>query len=340
MSSLKTGKCIMSNKSKKRDGGNPFGFNSMAGTGCGGIGNTLGLFFTIAFLLSSVVTLFAGQDTIFSKPLKVGFSARVFPNVDQGDARVAMELWTRELARGLGFRTQPQTVIFQKPSDLLKAVNNGEMTVVTLPATEYLQIKDKALMTPAIVEASNDGLSRRFVLIVRSDSGIRSLVGLRGKPILIPSSTKQSASHLWLDILLLRSGVGERNSFFSEVKESTASQSIMGVFFKKADAAIVSRTALEMSKSLNAQISKRINVIAESKSLIGDITCIPSSNDNRMKRAVETAALHLHETATGKQMFTLFQVERTIPFKQEYLDGLIELLREKERLSAKTGKRR
>jgi phosphonate transport system substrate-binding protein len=251
-----------------------------------------------------------------------------------------MELWTRELARGLGFKTQPQTIIFQRPSDLLEAVNKGEMTVVTLPAMEYLQIKDKALMTPAIVEASNEGLSRRFVLIVRSDSGIRSLAGLRGKPILIPSSTRYSASHLWLDVQLFKAGLEDRNSFFREVKESTASQSIMGVFFKKADAAIVSRTALETSKSLNAQISNRITIIAESKSLIGDITCIPSSNDDRMKHAVENAALHLHESATGRQMFTLFQVERTIPFKQIYLDGLIELIRERDRLAAKAGKGR
>jgi ABC-type phosphate/phosphonate transport system substrate-binding protein len=330
----------MGNKSRKRNSKSPAGSIRPAGTGFCSIRNTKGLFLTIAFLLGFVTAIFAGQDSIYTNTLKVGFSARVFPNVEQRDARVAMELWTRELARGLGFKTQPQTIIFQRPSDLLAAVNKGEMTVVTLPAMEYLQIKDKALMTPAIVEASNEGLSRRFVLIVRSDSGINSLAGLRGKPILIPSSTKYSASHLWLDVQLFKAGLEDRNSFFREVKESTASQSIMGVFFKKADAAIVSRTALETSKSLNAQISNRMTIIAESKSLIGDITCIPSSNDDRMKHAVENAALHLHESATGRQMFTLFQVERTIPFKQIYLDGLIELIRERDRLAAKTGKKR
>jgi ABC-type phosphate/phosphonate transport system substrate-binding protein len=330
----------MSNKSRNKNSKSPIGSNRPAGTGIGRIGCLLGFLFAIVFLLNPAVTIFAGQDSMYTNTLKVGFSARVFPNVDQRDAKVAMELWTRELARGLGFRTQPQTVIFQRPADLLEAVNNGEMTVVTLPATEYLQIKDKAQMAPAIVEASNEGLSRRFVLIVSSDSGIRAMAGLRGKSLSIPSSTKYSASHLWLDVQLFKAGLEDRNSFFREVKESPAFQSIMGVFFKKADAAIVSRTALETSKSLNAQIANRITIIAESKSLIGDITCIPSSNDDRMKRAIENAALHLHESATGRQMFTLFQVERTIPFKQIYLDGLIELIRERDRLVAKTGKRR
>jgi ABC-type phosphate/phosphonate transport system substrate-binding protein len=294
----------------------------------------------VAILLMPATLISAGHEMRIPTHLRVGFSARVFPNVDQRDAKIAMELWTREFARSLGYSVEPQTIIFQKPTELMEVVNKGEMTVVTLPATEYLQIRDRVRMTPVIVEASNEGLSRRFVLIVRNDSGIKSLAGLRGKPIFIPSSTKYSASHLWLDVLLLKAGFGERTSFFREVKESAASQSIMGVFFKKADAAIVSRAALETSKSLNTQISNQITIIAESKSLIGDITCIPASVDERMKSAIENAALHLHETPTGKQMFTLFQIERTTLFKQAYMDGLMELIREKERLSTKTGKRR
>jgi ABC-type phosphate/phosphonate transport system substrate-binding protein len=293
-----------------------------------------------AILLIPALLHSAEQEMKAPKSLRVGFSARVFPNVDQRDAKVAMELWTRELARGLGFRTQPQTTIFQRPAELMEAVNNGEMTVVTLPATEYLQIRSRVMMTPVIVEASNEGLSRRFQLIVRSNSGIRTVADLSGKSILIPLSTRHSASHLWLDVLLIKAGVGDRNSFFREVKESSASQSIMGVFFKRADAAIVSRAALETSKSLNAQVTSQISVIAESKNLIGDVTCVPASVDEKMKSSIENAALHLHETPTGKQMFTLFQIERTTLFKQAYMDGLIELIREKERLPAKTGKRR
>ncbi len=293
------------------------------------------LFVLCAVLLISPTALFGEQE-----PLRVGFSARVFPSVDKRDARVAMELWTRELARGMGFKTQPRTIIFQRPSELLEAVNKGDMTVVTLPATEYLQIRDRASMTPVIVEASNEGFSRRFQLIVRRDSGIRSLADLRGKSILIPSSVRYSASHLWLDVLLLRSGSGERSAYFRAVKESNASQSIMGVFFRKADAAVVSRAALETSRSLNAQVANQISIIAESKNLIGDVTCVPLSIDAGMKRSIENAALHLHETATGKQMFTLFQIERTTLYRPAYMDGLIELIREKERLSAKADKRR
>lgn len=284
--------------------------------------------------------LSAGQEAKNAKPLRVGFSAKVFPNVDQRDAKIAMELWTKELARSMGLQIEPQTIIFQRPSELLEAVNKGEMTVVTLPATEYLLMKERVRMTPALVEASNEGLSRRFQLIVRKDSGIRSLAALRGKTIFIPSSARFNISHVWLDVILLKEGLGNRNSHFREVKESAASQAIMGVFFRKADAAIVSRPALETSKTLNAQLGREFIILAESKNLIGDVTCIPSAIDDKMKLTIEYAALHLQETATGRQMFTLFQVERTVPFQQAYMDGLLELLRERDRLAAKTNRKR
>jgi ABC-type phosphate/phosphonate transport system substrate-binding protein len=295
---------------------------------------------SVLALLQHPTDLFA-EIANLPKVVRMGFSSRVFPDVDQRDAQVAMELWTRELARSMGIRTSLQTVIFNKPAELLNAVKRGELIVVVLPAIEYLQIRDKTLLSPSIVAANYAGNSRQFLLIVRRDSGIRSVADLRGKSILLPSSTKHEASHIWLDVLLMRDGKSDRINFFRQIKESTtSSQSIMGIFFKQADAAIVSRGALETSRALNSQVGSQLLIISESKSFLGDLTCIPSSVGENLRHSIENASLHLHETTVGKQIFTLFQIDRTIPFQPSYLEGLIELLRERDRLMAKRGKRR
>jgi ABC-type phosphate/phosphonate transport system substrate-binding protein len=291
-------------------------------------------------LLQNPACIFA-ETVDLPKVVRAGFSSRVFPDVDQREVQVAMELWTRELARSMGIRNQFQTIIFKKPAELLNAVKRGELIVVTLPAMEYLQIKDKTLLSPSIVSAKYAGNSLQYLLIVHRASGIRSVADLRGKSISLPSSTKHEASHIWLDVLLMRDGKSDRSNFFRQVKESaTSSQSIMGVFFKQSDAAIVSRGALETSRALNSQVGSQLLIISESKSLLGDLTCIPSSVGENLRHSIENAALHLHETTVGKQMFTLFQIDRTIPFQPSYFDGLIELLRERDRLMAKRGKRR
>lgn len=292
-----------------------------------------------ALLLITIVILLFGDTqpasaNQFEDPgtaLRVGFSSRVFPDVDQRDAKVAMELWTHELARRMGIKTPPVTTIYRNSTDLIDAIRKGDLTVFTLPAIEYLQIRDKVPMNPIIVAAANAGKARQYTLIVRKDSGIRSVSDLKDKVLLVPSATKYEASHIWLHVLLLRELHREQPGFFRQVREcSAASQSVMGVFFGKADAAIVSHGALDANKVLNPQIGKQLMVIAESKPLHGDITCVPTSISENLRRTIENAALHLHETASGKQMFTLFQIERVIPFNPSYLSGLQELLQEQK----------
>jgi ABC-type phosphate/phosphonate transport system substrate-binding protein len=150
------------------------------------------------------------------------------------------------------------------------------------------------------------------------------------------SSSKHELSHIWLDVLLMKAGYPDHTRFFRQRKESvSASQAIMGVFFKHSDAALVSRTALETSKALNPQVDKQLKVIAESKGLHGDISCIPTMLDDKMRHSLENTALHLHETTAGKQIFTMFQLDRVIPFNPAYLEGTVELLRERDRLLAR-----
>jgi len=283
----------------------------------------------------------AELDNVIPKVVRVGFSTRILSDIDPRDAQAAMELWTKELGRSMGIKTQPQTVIFRNTADLLEAVKKRELTIVSLTAIDYLKIHDEVGLTPSVVSKSNAGTARQFVLITRRDSGIRIFNDLRGRTILLLSPKKQEVSHIWLDVLLMREGKRDRASFFRQVKESpSASQAIMAVFFRQADAAIVSRGALEASKTLNPQIGSQLSVVAESKPLMGDITCIPITVDEKLKRSIVYAAMHLHESTVGKQIFTLFHIDRTILFQPSYLDGISELLREHAYLKTKTAKRK
>ncbi|MDD2337367.1 MAG: PhnD/SsuA/transferrin family substrate-binding protein [Geobacteraceae bacterium] len=292
-------------------------------------------------LLGPVPFVFAGQWDGLPTTLRVGFSSRVFADVDQRDAQVAMELWSRELALGMGITTTPVTVIYKNSADLLEAVKRGDLAIVTLPAVEFLQIRDRAPMTPVIVAANNFGNAREYSLIVRRDSGIKSIADLRGKTIVLPSFIKNEASHIWLHVLLMREVKHDCTLFSRQTRESPASsKSILKVFFKQADAAIVSHGALATSNVLNPQIGRELAVITESKPLHGDITCVPNMQSDKLKLSIINSALHLHETTTGRQIFTLFQVERVIPYQPSYLQGLIALLNEQEKLKSNPAKRR
>jgi phosphonate transport system substrate-binding protein len=299
-------------------------------------------FLWLALLCIPCLPLSASADRNDGTPptLRVGISSQVFPDLDHNDVRIAMSLWTREVARRVGVECQPQPVIFNTSTDLLNAVKKGELTLASLSALEYLQIHDRAPMTPLIVSSRNNGKGQRFVLITHCSSGIRTVKELNGKTIIIPP-TKNRASHLWLDVLLLGEGKRERNAFFRQVREGEkASQAITNIFFRQADAAVVSRDALETSKTLNPQIGSKVSVIAESDYLLDGVTCVPHQVGAKLRADIENAALHLHENTAGKQILTLFQMERTTLFHPSQLAGVEGLLRERDRLLARLTKKR
>ncbi len=295
----------------------------------------------ILFLAVYSSTAFAEQHKDIPEVLKVGFSSRVFTETDTRDARVAMELWARELSKTMGLETTPKTLIFSDIQDLRSALTREDLTIVTLSAVEYLSIRDSVKLRPIIVASNCRGRARDQLLLVRKASDIRSIQGLRNKTISLLPPGKHESSHIWLDVLLLRSGIRQAAGHFRKIQESaTASQAIMSLFFGKVDAAIVSRGAFETAKALNPQLGLRLTVMDESKSLIGDITCIPSSISNSFGQTIENAAMNLHKSTTGRQIFTLFQIDRVIPFQPSYLEGLEELLLERDKLMATRAKKR
>jgi ABC-type phosphate/phosphonate transport system substrate-binding protein len=284
--------------------------------------------------------VFAEPTGISDSVFTVGFASGIFPDADQSDVQAAMQLWTKQLALGMGIKSAPHTIIYTGAEELTAAVNRGELTIVSLPALDYLHIRRTARMSPALVSYSNSGNKRRFLLVTRRDSGIRSVRHLRNRSLLLPSRKKYSAGHIWLDVLLLREGLPDNGSFYRQTKESaTSSQALMAVFFKRYDAAVITRGALETGATLNPQLRDQLTIIAESDILLGDITCIPDNVAPGLRRAIENAAEHLHESAVGKQIFTLFQMDRAIPFQPSHLAGLEALLRERDRLKARAAKK-
>ena len=280
-------------------------------------------------------------EKVLPKVVRVGFSNRILADADPRDAQAAMELWTKEMSRFMGVKTAPQTVIFRNTGDMLEALNKGQLSIVSLTAVEYLKLRNEIGLTPSVIGLSAMGKEREFLLIAHRDSGIRSVADLRGKTITLLSATKQEVSHIWLDVLLMREGKRDRSSFFRQVKEANSpSQAIIAVFFRKSDAAIISRGAFEISKVLNPQVGSQLVVVAESKSLMGDFTCIPKTVNEKFRESIEYAALHLHERPVGKQILTMFHIEKVVPFHSYYLDGIVELLREREKLATKLGKKK
>lgn len=274
------------------------------------------------------------------KVLHVAFSSRTFPGVELSDAQIAMELWARELSRNAGI-PKARVTIFNDVNEIREAVRHGNIHMVTMPPVEFLKYRRELKIVPAYVAANKSGKDMENLIVVRRDSGMQTVRDLRGRTLAMASASHHGASLIWLNVLSMREGAGQATGFFRRLHETkNASQAVIGVFFRKFDGALVTRASLEACSSVNPQLDRELAVIAKSDSLVGDISCLPVNIGEKLRIAIDTAALTLHEKTVGRQMATLFQVNRVAPFKPSYLSGLEELLRERDRLAVSQRKKR
>jgi ABC-type phosphate/phosphonate transport system substrate-binding protein len=110
-----------------------------------------------------------------------------------------------------------------------------------------------------------------------------------------------SPGHLWLDVLLMKAAARGPDSFFSQVRElPKVSQTIMGVFFRQADAAIVTRAGLDTSRQLNPQMETQLTVVAESGNLSDSVTCLIPATPEKFRNSLYRAIMDLNESKAGK----------------------------------------
>jgi phosphonate transport system substrate-binding protein len=85
------------------------------------------------------------------------------------------------------------------------------------------------------------------------------------------------------------------------------SRTVLPVFFRQADASVVTSDVFEISCELNPQLKKDLQVLAISPEVVpaGFFFRTGYASDARDK--LEAAMLSLHETPAGQQVLTMFQ---------------------------------
>jgi ABC-type phosphate/phosphonate transport system substrate-binding protein len=275
------------------------------------------------------------------KVLRSGFPSKIIADVDPRDAQATLELLTTQISRNIGLNTTSKVMLYPDVKSIIEAVRRDELELISIPSIDYLRLRDRSFLIPAFVPLHTDGTGIRFALITRNDSGIRSVSDLKGKTVLGISANKMEIGHVWLEQLLLKEGKESPALFFRHFKETNKySQAIMGVFFRQADAALVTKAAMDSAKMLNPQVDRQLRVIAESRELSDGVTCFPAKLSEKMRRNLMIGIMKINDNPSGKQLLTILQSSGIAPFKPSHLSGLEELLKEQSLLKARLAKKR
>lgn len=268
----------------------------------------------------------------------VGFSISAFLDVDKDRAQSITGLWTSLVARKWG--GSASTRVCSSLSELEKEIRSKKIDLVVLLSAEYLELKGKVPLEPLFVSAKEEDIYDRLILVVRRDSGTRSLSDLKGKTLIQQKGLYADGRNLWLDTLLMRKGVKDPERFFSKAREVLKPlTAILPVFFRKEDACVVTLRSLQVMAELNPQLSRELLVLEESPPRPSCVLAARKGLTARHRETLQEVLGTLDQSAQGKQLLTLFRMNRLVPFQPEYLVPLEGLFREHRDLKIRLAKR-
>jgi phosphonate transport system substrate-binding protein len=301
--------------------------------GRGGNLRTAGVVVLLATLCASLPWSAAGQTPAASERiLRFGLSGSLLDGVvSPNDALAAIRIWAKEVLTPIVFSADAEAALFQDTASLMNAVNSSTLDLVALSTTEYLSVEGSLQADPSLVYVLPEGVNVQYVVVART--GVTSVLGIAGRAVAIPNAS----NHLdllgtWLDVVALESGLGARDRAFQLRPMQKASQALLAVFFKQADAAVVVKSAFDTAVELNPQLGKELTIVARSPLILPGLVCIRRSLDPEVRRRWVETATQLNQNPHARQTFLILRAVRMDPWLPRYLDTARALLQRRAAL--------
>jgi phosphonate transport system substrate-binding protein len=287
----------------------------------------------LSALLALAQPASATGTTAQIEPIRFGFSRQIFGAVNENDGRAALKAHALALGRADAIPMGANFPVFDNPKQMEQALRTGAVDLLALRTDEFLELTPELIGGPLIAAVIRGRSDDEYVLLVRHDGGLGGIAALKGRQIVVLQSPRTPLALHWLDVLTMREGLGPAAQVVGRITQvPKSSRAVLPVFFKQADAALVSRSGFEMMGELNPQIKSQIKVLAFSRPMVPVVMCFRSGVPQTSIDRVVTATLKMHTTVSGQQVMTIFQFDRLDALPRSCLDSARELLAEHARL--------
>lgn len=258
---------------------------------------------------------------------QIGLARSIFRHRNENDMLAAMKVWAQTIANKSRIRVNPDLHVYRSTQQAVDAVREKSVDAVAMSLVEYAAFPEGLLSGPYFRDASRGSTHVEFVLLTRSDGGLRKLEDLRNTKLTVHDGMYYPLGKYWLDALLAASGIGSAMDAVSRVETNTKlSAVVLSVFFGKSDACLVARQGFESMAALNPQVSTQLSVMATSPPIVPQLFCFRSDFGDADKEQFFKEIARLHESATGQQVLQVFKSDRVSEITTEQLDRSLQLL--------------
>lgn len=239
--------------------------------------------------------------------LAIGFYVPAVRDVPRRDVELSLRFWAEEIGTSLGVKYKPIRM-YDDMAELRRDMLAGDINFVVGSAMAVAQNFADAELA--------DGFSGRkrqpdhLLLVVRRDAGIAAPAQLRGKRVVLLEHDE--LSEVYLQTLLGRAfGAIDTHGMVELSHEKRSANLVHRLFFKRADATLITRNAYDTAVELNPQVGQQLQVL-EPHSFKGRAVAVglfSAQVSPAYAQAVTQAAMTLQNTVRGRQVLGIFQSE-------------------------------
>jgi len=247
----------------------------------------------------------AAQDTASRQdaaaPIRVALSSDSFTGVNHNDVLAAIKTWAQVILKQRGVAVEVKTRISDSPEELAEALRSGQTDAASIPTDEFLRLKEMPEFI--FLPTRKNSFTERYVILVHRNNGITNVANLRGRKLLLYNNPRMSLASAWVAALM---GLPITESV-DMTRIDNASRTVLPVFFRQADACVITSNVFEIACELNPQLQKELRVLATSPEVVPAVFFFRPGYASHGKDELVAAMLTLHDTPAGQQVLMLFQ---------------------------------
>jgi phosphonate transport system substrate-binding protein len=275
-------------------------------------------------LLLTFSLVACGHAPKAAKTLRVGFVPAEDAQQVMQNAQPLVEILRKEL----GMEIQP--FVATDYTGIVEALRVNKLDVAFLAPASYVLAKNEANIK-VVLKSERKGIPYYYAaIIVRADSGIKSLEDLRGKTFAFGDSLS-TTGHVFPRKMFKEHGIDPVRDFKQILYSGGHDATVLSVLNRKVDAGATyanspdSEDTAWMRYLKNPEDVKKIRAIAFSEPIPADNLVISGALDERVAKKVVDIFIELSRDPKGKKMLRdLYQIDGFVPATDKDYDSVRE----------------
>lgn len=289
----------------------------------------LGMFLVCIASFASAET----SDSGARNPFRLAFSSSMFRAVNETDIRAAMKVWILTVAKDLDIPVDPDPHIQPTVEALEAFARSHPVDGFALVTPEMFQLRRSMPFDRVALGTRAGRYTDDYLLVVRRDRNLQALAQLKDREIIILDSPRMSLARVWLDTILLESGLDRAADFFSFVNlNKDPSKVVLSVFFGNMHACLITRASFGVLGELNPQLTNQLMPLAASPAFVPTGFAFVAENASPFRDAILTAMERLGDSPAGRQILALTHADRIKDYPIAVMNESFDLLAKHRRL--------